>query len=299
MLGRTRLGVGFGLTALLALQTLPGCALDADVPDLEENVGEVTQALVCPGAFPIRATGAATDRQAATNAIDGNTGTRWESAWADGQSITIDLGSHFEIAGVTLNWEAACGRDYNIDVASSPNGPWSRFAAVTGNTKAGVVTHLGRARSVRYVKVVGIRRCTQYGFSLWELGVNVASLKCYQDGDADRFGVPGGFTETCSSQCPAGRAPTAGDCYDSNPSASPNQTSWFSTQRGDGSFDYDCSGVTEAQTAGGATVVCTNAAGVKQSNCASCVYNWVALDASDCGQTRCSIGAGNEVVTCH
>ncbi|MEK7465490.1 MAG: hypothetical protein AAB631_01810 [Patescibacteria group bacterium] len=33
------------------------------------------------------------------------------------------------------------------------------------------------------------------------------------------------------------------DCYDSNYNAKPGQTSYFYTQRGDGSFDYDCSGL--------------------------------------------------------
>lgn len=34
------------------------------------------------------------------------------------------------------------------------------------------------------------------------------------------------------------------DCYDSNASAAPGQTAYFVTNRGDGSYDYDCSGTT-------------------------------------------------------
>jgi len=35
---------------------------------------------------------------------------------------------------------------------------------------------------------------------------------------------------------------TSTDCYDSNANAKPGQTSFFSANRGDGSFDYDCDG---------------------------------------------------------
>ena len=40
------------------------------------------------------------------------------------------------------------------------------------------------------------------------------------------------------------------DCYDSNSNARPGQLSYFSTQRGDNSFDYDCSGTIVANTSG-------------------------------------------------
>jgi hypothetical protein len=35
------------------------------------------------------------------------------------------------------------------------------------------------------------------------------------------------------------------DCYDSNPAVNPGQTAYFTTHRGDGSFDYNCSGAEE------------------------------------------------------
>ncbi len=35
------------------------------------------------------------------------------------------------------------------------------------------------------------------------------------------------------------------DCYDSNSDVHPGQTSYFTVDRGDGSFDYDCSGSEE------------------------------------------------------
>jgi hypothetical protein len=38
-----------------------------------------------------------------------------------------------------------------------------------------------------------------------------------------------------------------GDCYDLNANAHPGQTSFFTTNRGDGSFDYNCDGTQESQ----------------------------------------------------
>ncbi len=64
----------------------------------------------------------------------------------------------------------------------------------------------------------------------------------YKDADNDGFGdanTPG----KCYCQ-PTGvfKVLTATDCYDSNNSAHPGQLNYYTVHRGDGSFDYDCSG---------------------------------------------------------
>ena len=73
----------------------------------------------------------------------------------------------------------------------------------------------------------------------------VGSVGCtvyYKDSDNDGYGdaaTPG----KCYCQ-PTGvfKVLTATDCYDANANAHYGQTAWFSIHRGDGSFDYDCSG---------------------------------------------------------
>ncbi len=56
----------------------------------------------------------------AANAVDGNGATRWSSLYnVDPQWITVDLGASYNVNRVRLNWEAAYGRRYRVEV--SPN----------------------------------------------------------------------------------------------------------------------------------------------------------------------------------
>ena len=78
----------------------------------------------------------------------------------------------------------------------------------------------------------------------------------YYDGDSDTYGVPG----ATECYCDAGVYPYTGvnkdDCYDSNPEVYPGNTKYYTTNRGDGSYDYDCSGSAQKRwqgTTGGCT----------------------------------------------
>src|SRR5262249_31688232 len=63
---------------------------------------------------------------AAVNAFDGSTRTRWSSQFADNQWIQVDLGGRYDISRVTLDWENAYARAYEIQV--STNGlQWNRI----------------------------------------------------------------------------------------------------------------------------------------------------------------------------
>ena len=52
----------------------------------------------------------------ASNAVDGNTGTRWSSAFSDPQWLQVDLGTSQTICQVTLNWEAAYAKSFQIQI---------------------------------------------------------------------------------------------------------------------------------------------------------------------------------------
>ncbi len=68
-------------------------------------------------------------------------------------------------------------------------------------------------------------------------------VTCFADNDNDGYGA--GSALTCCGGVPSGSSTNSNDCYDSNANAKPGQTSYFTTHRGDGSFDYDCNSIDE------------------------------------------------------
>jgi type 1 glutamine amidotransferase len=105
---------------------------------------------------------------AAANAVDGNSGTRWGSAYSDPQWITVDLGRSHAVNRVRLNWETAHARAYQVQT-SPDNATWTTVYATT--TGDGGVDDLTVSGTGRYVRVNGTQRGTQWGYSLWDLNV--------------------------------------------------------------------------------------------------------------------------------
>ncbi|WP_342421611.1 cellulase family glycosylhydrolase [Paenibacillus sp. FSL E2-0178] len=106
-------------------------------------------------------------------AVDGNSSTRWSSAYADPQWISVDIGSANNVNGVRLNWEAAYAKAYQIQV-STDNSSWSTvYSTTTGD--GGIDQISFEARSARYVRMYGTQRATQYGYSLWDFEVYLDS----------------------------------------------------------------------------------------------------------------------------
>ncbi len=99
-------------------------------------------------------------------AVDGNAGTRWSSAASDPQWIQVDLGSTQSVCQVSLSWEAAYARSYQIQT-SNDGSAWTTIYATTTSTGGNqTITVTG---SGRYLRVYGTERATAYGYSLWEL----------------------------------------------------------------------------------------------------------------------------------
>ena len=64
--------------------------------------------------------------------MDGNLSTRWSSAFSDPQWLQVDLGSTQSICQVTLAWEAAYGKAFQIQT-SDDDATWtSIFSTTTG-----------------------------------------------------------------------------------------------------------------------------------------------------------------------
>ena len=102
------------------------------------------------------------------NAVDGNSGTRWSSAFADPQSISVDLGAVHRISRVRLTWESAYGRAYRVETSADGSTWQPAFTTTTGDGGTDDIAVTGTGR---YVRVTGTQRATQWGYSLWELSV--------------------------------------------------------------------------------------------------------------------------------
>ena len=105
----------------------------------------------------------------AAKAVDGFSGTRWESAQGvDPQWIQLDFGSSASFCRVLLNWEVAYGKNYQIQTSDDATNWTTIYTATNGN---GGDDDLPLFGSGRYMRVYGTARGTIYGYSLWELQV--------------------------------------------------------------------------------------------------------------------------------
>ncbi|MEV5750735.1 discoidin domain-containing protein [Actinoallomurus sp. NPDC052308] len=105
---------------------------------------------------------------AAANATDGDTSSRWSSAFSDPQWLQVDLGAVHQLSHVVLNWEAAYGKAFQIQT-SNDGSNWTPVYSTSSGT--GGVQDVSVSGSGRYVRMYGTQRGTPYGYSLWEFQV--------------------------------------------------------------------------------------------------------------------------------
>ena len=110
-------------------------------------------------------------QNSAALAVDGNSGSRWESEAKDPQWICIDLGGNFKIKKVKLKWEGAGAEVYNIQLSKDGN-KWGNIAEVTDG-KGGETRELDCDETVtgRYIRMYGTKRVTTYGYSIFDFEV--------------------------------------------------------------------------------------------------------------------------------
>jgi hypothetical protein len=104
----------------------------------------------------------------AADAVDGNSGTRWSSAFSDPQWLEVDLGSSQAICQVTLNWETAYATAFQIQTSADGTNWTTSYSTTTGTGGTQTLSVTGTGR---YVRMYGTARATQYGYSLWEFSV--------------------------------------------------------------------------------------------------------------------------------
>ncbi|MCZ4122596.1 family 20 glycosylhydrolase [Streptomyces sp. H39-S7] len=112
---------------------------------------------------------------AAESAVDGSYGSRWSSAFADPQWLTIDLGGSQAVDRVKLTWEAAYATAFQIQL-SDDGATWNTVYSTT-SASGGTQNLTGLNGSGRFLRVNLTQRGTVYGYSLWE-------VEAYHDGAA-------------------------------------------------------------------------------------------------------------------
>ncbi|GAA1941323.1 discoidin domain-containing protein [Agromyces allii] len=101
-------------------------------------------------------------------AFDGNTATRWSGEWAPTGWIQVDLGSAKSFDRFQLVWEAAYAKSYEVQT-SNDGSTWSTIKTVTGGD--GGIDTFDAAGTARYVRLNLTERGTEWGYSLFEVGI--------------------------------------------------------------------------------------------------------------------------------
>ena len=168
----------------------------------------------------------------ASNAVDGNTGTRWSSNFADNAWMTVDLGKTYQVSKVVLNWEGAYGKAYKIQTSTDGTN-WTTVKNVTDG-KGGVETITFTATSARYVKMQGVTRALPYGYSLWEMEVYGGSSSSDDGQDTQPSGVNVAKSGTASASGAEAAGTAAKYAIDGN-----NGTRWSSNFADDAWISVD------------------------------------------------------------
>jgi len=107
----------------------------------------------------------------AVEAFDGNQNSRWESASSDSQWILVDLGSNFSISNMIISWEAANAKAYKIEYSLDEQN-WTPIVEKSNMpTDMRVDRMYGMEFEARYIRLTGLERNTEYGYSIWEFEI--------------------------------------------------------------------------------------------------------------------------------
>jgi beta-glucanase (GH16 family) len=157
--GRTRrIALAASLAGLmagfLAVTTAPAAAAEVLVSQGKAATASSTEAA---GAY------------LASEAVDGNTGTRWASQFSGSQWFQVDLGAATAVSRIAINWEAAYARAFNIQFSTNGTTFTQAYATTTG---AGGQQSIAVSGTARYVRINLTQRALEaYGYSFWEFQV--------------------------------------------------------------------------------------------------------------------------------
>lgn len=100
---------------------------------------------------------------------DGDMNSRWSSEFFDPQWVYVDLGKHYAIEAIRLEWETASGKAYKIQVSDDAKEWMTVYSTEKGAGSTEEIAGLNAAG--RYVRMYGTERSTKYGYSLYEFEI--------------------------------------------------------------------------------------------------------------------------------
>lgn len=116
-----------------------------------------------------RATASSTAQGSPADAFDGDESTRWAAIYGENEWLMVDLGEEKSIGGIRLNWEAAYGKSYKIQVSNDMT-RWTDVYKTNSGTP-GIMENTFPEVKSRYVRMLGIELGWWYGYSLWSMDV--------------------------------------------------------------------------------------------------------------------------------
>ncbi|WP_127501710.1 discoidin domain-containing protein [Actinoplanes solisilvae] len=102
-------------------------------------------------------------------AVDGNNGTRWASAFSATQWWQVDLGASTAVSRIAINWEGAYAKAFTIQFSTNGTSYTQAYATTTGTGGQQSIAVSGNARYVRINLTE--RALAIYGYSFWEFQV--------------------------------------------------------------------------------------------------------------------------------
>jgi len=139
--------------------------------ELDRTAGEIAPPRGLAAGKPVKVSSSReTDGATAPGAIvDGRSDTRWASDHSDSQWVAVDLGKSERVARVEIDWEHAFAKELAIEV--SPDGEAWKEVQHVNNGGGGTQVIRFDPVETRWVRMRGIKRGTQWGYSIWELRV--------------------------------------------------------------------------------------------------------------------------------
>jgi hypothetical protein len=176
-------GYGYALWEVDVFGTSDGATDPGPGPDPDPGpgAGACSTENIALGKTATASSSESVDYYPASAAFDGNPASRWASTAQDNEWLQVDLGSSASVCAVELEWEAAYGSAFDIQISDDAQS-WTTLANVTNGS--GGSQRLDVEGTGRYVRLTGITRGTGYGYSLWEMAVYAG------DGNTDPSNPP-------------------------------------------------------------------------------------------------------------